>query len=64
MGIKDGPWAEYWDACFYMFLNDHRDVIEKNPRLRVLLGHLDKKDAQTLKHYASLKAEWVQRLTD
>lgn len=64
MGVKDGPWAEYWDACFYLFLNDHRNIIEKNPRLRMLLGHLDKKDKQTLTHYASLKAEWVQRLTD
>ena len=38
---KKGKWCEVWDALFYIFLDEHREIIEKNPRLGVLTRHLD-----------------------
>ena len=37
-----GEWCLVWDALFYRFLDDHREIIGKNPRLKMLLGHLDR----------------------
>jgi deoxyribodipyrimidine photolyase-related protein len=37
-----GDWCKIWDDLFYNFLNDHRAVIAKNPRLSILLKNLDK----------------------
>jgi deoxyribodipyrimidine photolyase-related protein len=37
-----GDWCKIWDDLFYNFLNDHRSVIAKNPRLSILLKNLDK----------------------
>ena len=55
MGVENGEWAETWDALFYLFLKDHREIIQKNPRLRMLISHLNKKDQETLDHYQTLK---------
>lgn len=63
MGVKDGEWANKWDALFYMFLEEHRDIIEKNPRLGVLIKNLDKKDQDTLNHYQSIKKSLLKKLT-
>ena len=47
---KKGPWCEIWDALFWRFLSVHREVFEKNFRMRMLLKTFDrfgqeKKDA-------------------
>lgn len=39
---KKGPWCEIWDSLFYNFLSAHRSMISRNPRLNVLLKHLDR----------------------
>ena len=59
MGVKNGPWSETWDALFYLFLKDHRALIEKNPRLSILIKNLDKKDLKTMNHYTALKNDFL-----
>ena len=49
-----GQWEDIWNALFYLFLRDNRGIIEKNPRLKMLLAHLDKKDEDTMRHYERL----------
>ncbi len=61
MGVGAGDWEETWNALFYLFLKRHRTIIENNPRLRVLLRHLDNKDAETLKHYEQLQTVIYQK---
>jgi len=63
MGVKKGPWSEQWDALFYMFLRDQRGLIEKNPRLKLLLNNLDKKDQTTINQYSAIKKDLLTRLT-
>ncbi len=63
MGVKNGPWSETWDALFYMFLSDHKSLIQRNPRLKLLINNLNKKDEATLKHYQTLKATFLKNVT-
>ncbi len=39
---KKGDWQETWDALFWRFLDVHRDVFLKNPRLGMLVKTYDK----------------------
>ena len=39
---RRGDWCQVWDELFYNFLDDHRAIIAKNPRLSILLRNLDK----------------------
>ncbi len=55
-----GEWVELWDALFYLFIRDNRALIEKSPRLRMLLKHLDKKSDETMKRYESLAKPYLK----
>jgi deoxyribodipyrimidine photolyase-related protein len=37
-----GDWQAIWDGLFWRFMDIHRAVLSKNPRLRMLINHLDK----------------------
>jgi deoxyribodipyrimidine photolyase-related protein len=39
---KKGPWQEIWDALFWRFLNKHREVFLRNPRMGMLIRTYDK----------------------
>jgi deoxyribodipyrimidine photolyase-related protein len=39
---KKGDWQETWDALFWRFLDVHREVFLKNPRLGMLVKTYDK----------------------
>jgi len=39
-----GEWEQIWDALFWRFMHKQRSFFETNPRLRMLLGNLDKMD--------------------
>ncbi len=57
MGVAKGDWEETWNALFYLFLKRHRKMIEANPRLRMLVKHLDKKTKETMDHYDTLRSK-------
>lgn len=37
-----GPWCEIWDALYWRFINKHRELFLKNPRLSLAVRSLDK----------------------
>ena len=39
---KKGPWQDIWDALFWRFLNKHREVFLRNPRMGMLIRTYDK----------------------
>jgi len=41
--FSNGPWCDVWDALYWRFIYNHRKVFEKNPRMKVMLAHLDRK---------------------
>jgi deoxyribodipyrimidine photolyase-related protein len=46
-----GPWQEIWDALFWRFMHVHRNRLNLNPRLRMLIGSFDRmKEEKKAKH--------------
>lgn len=39
-----GPWCEIWDALYWRFVDKHRDLFLRNPRLSLAVRTLDKMD--------------------
>lgn len=39
---KKGSWSDIWDGLFWRFLQKHKDLISKNPRMKILLNYLKK----------------------
>ncbi|CAL2078130.1 cryptochrome/photolyase family protein [Tenacibaculum sp. 190524A05c] len=38
----NGDWQQVWDGLFWRFMDKNREVLSKNPRLRMLISNLDK----------------------
>lgn len=62
MGVPKGPWSSYWDALFYLFIRDHQQMIEANPRLTVLVKNLARKSPAEIARYEQLKRELIHLL--
>lgn len=43
---KKGPWTDIWDGLFWRFLEKHKDLASKNPRMRMLTIYLKKNRAE------------------
>ena len=39
---KKGRWSDIWDGLFWRFLEKHKKFISENPRMNILLNHLNK----------------------
>lgn len=37
---KKGPWSEIWDGLFWRFLQKNKELVSKNPRIKILLNYL------------------------
>ena len=49
--IKKGEWCEVWDALFWRFMWKHKNYMKKNPRLNMLIGHLENLGPKAIKEY-------------
>lgn len=54
-----GEWMSLWNALFYLFLRDHKAVIAANPRLKVLLQHLNRHDDAAMRRFEQIAAPWL-----
>ncbi len=57
--FKDGPWRFSWDALYWEFVDDHRELFARNPRSTMSVVLLDRMDAErrtALRHEA---ARWL-----
>jgi len=53
--FKDGPWRWGWDALYWEFVGDYRELFARNPRSRMSVVLYDKMDSQrraALRHEA------------
>ncbi|WP_166333780.1 cryptochrome/photolyase family protein [Sphingobacterium chungjuense] len=60
---EKGQWQETWDALFWRFMHQHRDVLSKNPRLGMLIGTFDKMDSEKRKKHLDLSAAFLRQLS-
>ncbi|THJ68639.1 cryptochrome/photolyase family protein [Arthrobacter echini] len=44
--FRDGPWRSSWDALYWAFVDDHRDVFARNPRSNMVVVLLDRMDPE------------------
>ena len=45
--LPAGQWMPDWDGLYWTFIEDHRAVLEANPRMRMVLSQLEKMDPDT-----------------
>lgn len=57
-----GEWQQIWDALFWRFMDKHREVFSKNPRMKMLLSSFDKMDAAKRKAHVSLADNYLSSL--
>ncbi|MBP9842306.1 MAG: cryptochrome/photolyase family protein [Simkaniaceae bacterium] len=41
-----GAWTDIWDGLFWRFLGKHKELMSKNPRMKILIAHLKKNKAE------------------
>jgi len=56
-----GEWCEVWDALYWRFIDRERDFFSANPRMRVMVGQLDRMGAK-LDHHRSVADRFLQKL--
>jgi deoxyribodipyrimidine photolyase-related protein len=45
--LPPGPWTADWDSLYWTFIADHSEVLRSNPRMQIIVAHLDGMDPQT-----------------
>lgn len=45
-----GSWSEVWDALYWRFVDREREFFSQNPRMRVMVGQLDRMGTKLDKH--------------
>jgi deoxyribodipyrimidine photolyase-related protein len=56
-----GEWCDTWNSLFWNFLDQHRDLLEHNPRLALLKGHLQ--DENKMKEYGRQARKFMEELS-
>ncbi len=54
-----GPWQQTWDGLFWRFMNTHRQVLKKNPRMRMLISTFDKMAPQKQQSLLEAAEQWL-----
>jgi deoxyribodipyrimidine photolyase-related protein len=58
-----GPWCDVVDGLYWSFVDDHREVFSKNPRSKMMLGTLDRMDAERRSHIFAEARAFRERVT-
>ncbi len=58
---KKGAWSEIWDALYWTFIHDHRQIIEKNYRSRMMVTLYDKFEPEKKLRLDELAQDWIPR---
>lgn len=60
---KPGDWCDGLDGLYWGFIERHRDLFLKNPRMAMMVRSLDKMDENRKKALRSAAQVWVEKLT-
>jgi deoxyribodipyrimidine photolyase-related protein len=56
-----GDWCEVWDALYWRFVDREREFFEANPRMRVMVGQLDRMGSK-LDHHRTTAERFLEKL--
>ena len=57
--FRSGPWTEAWDALYWTFVHDHREVFERNVRSRRMTAMWDGFAAEKRASLVARASEWL-----
>ena len=57
---KKGPWCDIVDGLYWSFMNDNKKFFKSNPRLSLLVGYLDRMNANRKKIIFSDAKNFIQ----
>ncbi len=57
-----GDWCTVWDALYWGFIHDHRQMFAKNPRMSMMVRQVEKMDAARFKSLMSIRTEFLATL--
>ena len=57
--FRPGPWTEAWDALYWTFVHDHREVFERNVRSRRMTAMWDGFAAEKQTGLVARASEWL-----
>ena len=60
---KSDGWCETVDGLYWRFVDKHRDFFGRNPRLSMMLGTLDKMDAERRRRITTRAERFIERAT-
>jgi deoxyribodipyrimidine photolyase-related protein len=56
-----GDWCEIWDALYWRFIDREREFFSSNPRMRVMVGQLDRM-GKKLDHHREVSERFLEKL--
>lgn len=56
-----GDWCEVWDALYWRFIDREREFFSSNPRMRVMVGQLDRMGTK-LDHHRKVAGRFLEKL--
>ncbi|MGD9578858.1 MAG: cryptochrome/photolyase family protein, partial [Syntrophorhabdus sp.] len=59
---RKGPWCDTWDALYWNFINKHRSVFRKNPRMGFMVSAFDRMSADRQKTHLSRAEDFLSGL--
>jgi len=42
--LPPGQWTGEWDALYWTFIDDNRELLRSNPRMHIIVAHLESMD--------------------
>ena len=57
---KKGDWCDIMDGLYWRFVDKHRDFFSKNPRLKMMMGSLDRMDNSKRKRIFSAAENFIK----
>lgn len=61
--FKKGEWCDVWDSLFWRFIGKHQEFFSKNPRLSMMVRHIEKMDPEKRSHHEKVAKDFIGRMT-
>lgn len=52
--FAEGEWCRIWDGLYWRFIYEHRDLFEKNPRMKVMIHQIHHMSREKLKRHLAI----------
>lgn len=57
---SEGDWCDIWDSLYWVFTLNHREVLEKVPRAKLITRQLDMKGTEKIDHYKAVAKKFLE----